>query len=515
MSTSDRREFFRHIRQHSRDGIGGPNVGRGDRDNRSRSPQHGNHSHRVHALRSLVVQRRLALRINREVPPTSQLLHQDVVLRRIKVLRVQVPHSCPHVGPRDIQQSATWAEAFITRAEVELGANAIRDSAEMWDWVLTTTFSGAGFAEIAARSLQVATRRFISHRFGLSGMWPRIVTARACDIAPHARKVLTKIIGQNMCIFGDVMTWATNLADVDLHQPVAPKINFNGMARCHTHGRCALFTMRGSGAHTMHIEIAGPPCPPWSRMGRRRRHMDMRFAPHQVWIRWALEIQPHCIIFENVEAYDLQILVANFDAQTWSLQACVLDPRVFGMPLARPRLYCVITLRRSTVWNTTLPLHVLLEKFTAVRVMSADMFFQDPDPLALRMPTAGEMERMHQYEDLPAGHRMHRSPVWDLSQGGQRPRGSLVDGALPTFTTSSGSFWHRIRREFLSPNMLMRAMGHVSDRHCAHAADLDVVDLRAAGASAARSVSLAGNGMHVQCVGACLLVVVLHVRVVL
>ena len=28
----------------------------------------------------------------------------------------------------------------------------------------------------------------------------------------------------------------------------------------------------------------------------------------------------------------------------------------------------------------------------------------------------------------------------------------------------------------------MRAMGHVSDRHCAHAADLDVVDLRAAGA---------------------------------
>ena len=109
--------------------------------------------------------------------------------------------------------------------------------------------------------------------------------------------------------------------------------------------------------HTMHLEIAGPPCPPWSRMGRRRRHMDMRFAPHQVWIRWALEIQPHCIIFENVEAHDLQILVANFDAQTWSLQACVLDPRVFGMPLARPRLYCVITLRRSTVWNTTLPLH--------------------------------------------------------------------------------------------------------------------------------------------------------------
>jgi hypothetical protein len=63
------------------------------------------------------------------------------------------------------------------------------------------------------------------------------------------------------------------------------------------------------------------------------------------------------------------------------------------MACTRARLYCIITLCRSTHWNTQLPLYAWLEMFTALRVMSAEVLFANPDPLAYRMPTAAEAHR--------------------------------------------------------------------------------------------------------------------------
>ena len=173
-------------------------------------------------------------------------------------------------------------------------------------------------------------------------------------------------------------------------------------------------------------------------------------------------------------------------------------------------MYCIITLRSAVTWNTQLPLHVLMQKLTAKRVMPADAYWDEPDAGAARPLTWAEQAHLRGYEGLPTHHRMSQAKVWDLHQSAERPRGSCVDGSLPCSTTHCGSMYHRTLKMFLSPRMLLRAMGHGSDQHCADAAGRDALDVRATRGT--KLQEMAGNAMHVPCVGACLMIVALHIR---
>ena len=239
---------------------------------------------------------------------------------------------------------------------------------------------------------------------------------------------------------------------------------------------------------------------------------DKRHCPHQIWVEYSRQALPHVIILEQVDTYDLQVVIENFPSAQWEIRACILDPRVFGIAMARCRVYCIITLRTAAMWNTDRPLHELIGKLAARQAMSADTFWDEPDAMALRSPTPAELHRLAEYETLPTYHRLSQVAVWDLAQGGGRPRGSNIDGALPCLTTHCRSMYHRQKKMFLSPHMLLRAMGHISDPHCAEAAGHSLLDMSATHCSIAQMEHMAGNAMHLPCIGACLMIVALHVR---
>ena len=423
--------------------------------------------------------------------------------------RVRVPFGTPFKGPQTLSEMAHWAGRFVAQVDIA-DTKAIGEAVQTMNWVMTSSFSGSGSAEIAAHCLLKAIRESI----GPEASQPRIAMRRVCDIAPHTHPVLSHVLQEDACVLTDIMDWPQSLRGVDLHQRVAPTLEFKEKVKCLKHGHCILVptTHRGPKARALHIEIGGPPCPPWSRMGKRRRESDRRHAPHQVWIAYLRKRRPHVIVIEEVDSYDPEIIAENFPSAEWDVRVCILDPRIFGIPMARRRIYAIVTLRDATYWNTTLPLHKLMQKLTSQRVASADVFWDEADIAAFREPTASEKTHHAEYETFPLHHRLAHAAVWDLAQGGQRPRGSCVDGALPTLTTHCGSMYHRKKQMFLSPHMLMRVMGHISDPHCAGAAGLPCMRDIGDHCSNAQMLQMAGNAMHAPCIGACLLIVALHVR---
>ena len=115
-----------------------------------------------------------------------------------------------------------------------------------------------------------------------------------------------------------------------------------------------------------------------------------------------------------------------------------------------------------------------------------------------------------EYDDLPADHRLHRCDLVDLSQQGVYKRGNLVGNGLPTFMCSSGSLYSRSRQQFLSATMMLEAMG-VPCREAHVEEGMGWLSIDAASLSHGEAVSLAGNGMSVQCVGAVLMIVAVGV----
>ena len=469
-------------------------------------------------LAGIAMQRRLALQqMARRVMGSegsaqgkASVAHKP---KRKRVHKVCVPFECQVTGPTSLRECAYWADRFMSQT-IATDTAAIADLATHMDWVITSCFSGTGAAEMAAHALVEAIRRLIATmpQRSHAALQPHVSCSRVCDQAPHTHKLLRHIVGPDTCIFDDMLQWATSSHGEDLQHRRAPALQFKRRVKCHTHGQCVLLPPVDKKSRALRIEVGGPPCPPWSRMGRRQTVGDKRHAPHQIFIELIRQERPDVAIIEQVEDYDVDIIFENLPAEEWEVRACILDPRIFGYALSRRRMYAIITLRSTVQWNTARPLHELMQALTAKRLMTADLYWDSPDQAALRPLTTGEQTRLAEYEAFPLHHRIAHARVWDLHQGGQRPRGSCVDGALPCFTTNCGSKYHRDKKMFLSPCMVMRAMGHVSDSDCAAAAGLRAMSDLPQQCSASHVLRMAGNSMHVPCIGACLMVVALHVR---
>ena len=524
--SSDRVEFLQHLcRQHhvpgSANGAAPWRCMALSRCTRLRQEQLS-----THRLRSIALQRQGALqRLRQEQLSTHRLptsLRQEAlrrlrlttavasapacVPRALQAVKVTTPFGCTFRGPVTLREASQWAARFVAQASAA-DPESIADIARTMKWVMTSSFSGCGSAEIAAHSICEAIRKSSS-----TSLQPSLIVLRTGDKAPHTHAVLRQIVGRDTCILGDVMKWPMTMAGLDLQQRAAPQIRFHCHVHCNRHGRCTLLPTIDKRDGALHVEVAGPPCPPWSRMGRNRKTKDPRHCPHQIWVEYMRQWQPDVIIMEEVDTYDVGIIAENFPNKIWEVRCALLDPRVFGMSMARRRVYIIITLRRTTHWKTQEPLHMLLQKLSCLRIMTVDTYWDDHDAAALRPLSTGEKKRKKQYEQLPGTHRLAHAKVWDLAQSTVRPRGSTVDCALPCFTTHCASTFHREKSMLLSPFMLLRAMGHIADPHCAEAAGLPCLSDLGNHCSNAHMARMAGNAMHVPCVGACLFIVAWHVR---
>ena len=296
--------------------------------------------------------------------------------------------STSHHAPSTVHDTFAWADPYISRLQTYLGPKAFSKGFAT-PWSFRSTFTGAACAEIAALSLQTAAKKR-----GLTSF--QVHLSRACDVSPLCRRLLLCQSFAKQCVFGSIEDWMSSGSEVLpshlRHVADAPLINFRRLGTCHRHGGECQINPPLPHHRCLVIEVSGPPCPPWSRFGKKRGVDDPRFVPHQIWVAAMLQQKPDVIVFENVDAYPLHILNESFTSELWDVQACRLDPTDFGVPMARPRIYAVIINRSRARWTTQLPLHELLSVMTATPTLSIQEYFAIGSQPS-RSLTVGEVHR--------------------------------------------------------------------------------------------------------------------------
>jgi len=298
-------------------------------------------------------------------------------------------------GPATLDESFRWAHHGLARLAKHVPAAQLRAAVSTLHWSFTTAFSGVGCAEFAAEFLSGAAKQF-ALRHGCK-VPPGTLFHRACDSRNSCRRALLQRNFPKQCVFGKVEEW---LVDVPSELPPrlldAPELNFKESAFCYRHGQQCPLRSAAIPQGAIPVEVAGPPCPPWSRFGKRHGVTDHRFFPHQIWLSFVLQMAPWVVVFENVDTYDLWVLAENCDHKLWHLQACLLDPRDFGISMGRLRLYAVLLYKPRVMWNTSTPFHGLLSQLMASPVMGIADFFQyaHADPSASRALTSTEQRRL-------------------------------------------------------------------------------------------------------------------------
>ncbi len=440
--------------------------------------------------------------------PSPPLREAPPLCKRVRTLGVT------HTGPTRVSETFHIAEVLLQRMTRAVGAEVLRHKLEAWSWQLGTTFTGAMIPEIAAKCLRKASIAWLLNHSAHSGqvVFPALRWGCAADINPKCQALVRHVFGETRCMFSDVMLWVSQSVTPEALRQQPPEGDMLRSSHCCVHKCfCPLPSAETLLQGFLDVEVAGPPCPPWSRMGKRLGTEDPRFLLHQVWVMTLRRRRPRIAIFENVDAYPVSMLVNNF-ADMYDIAYCKVDPRNFGIAMSRSRVYAILLLRGAMKWTTTTPLQTLLAHLGAQPVMQGVDYFVDPDVLSHRVLSGGEKTRLRQYECLPAGHRLKDAPIWDLHQSTKRARGSLRDGSLPTLTLACSSLFRPSRRDFLSPRQALRAMGFPMSAEDCRACDMEPIDFDSLGILPSDLSHMAGNGMHIACVLALMLVAIVFVE---
>ena len=79
----------------------------------------------------------------------------------------------------------------------------------------------------------------------------------------------------------------------------------------------------------------------------------------------------NALLIENVPEYSPAVVRSELPA-TWDLKSCVIDPRIFGLPAARSRIYLVAWDTTKVFWRSEIQIEDIIEALTA---RDASIFF--------------------------------------------------------------------------------------------------------------------------------------------
>ncbi|CAE7219727.1 unnamed protein product [Symbiodinium sp. CCMP2592] len=363
--------------------------------------------------------------------------------------------------------------------------------------VVTSSFSGVGFAELGLQSLLASKNHDLKVK-------------RQVEINRHCREVLLSR-NHSGCVFDDIQALVPDFEMGTAAKP--PRCRSSAVkAYCHQHARlCPVAPKKMLGQ--LHLEVAGPPCPPWSRFGCRRGESDIRHRAHDAWVSLCRQEEPDLILFENVVGYKLELLDKNF-ADKYRVLPEILDPRLFGAPMSRPRVYSLLV-HKSLDWKGTEASWLLdAVKAAGGEVHSSDssstydnrIYAELPDDGSRRHMTSKEHARLEAYNGLK---RLGEATVVDLTQSAKKPVASLVDGALPVLRTSCRGLYMRHAQQFLSCFQLLRAMGYPV--HPSDAAQMSLGHCPLPSLPKEKLFTMIGNGMFPACVALAVLTAMLHI----
>ena len=209
---------------------------------------------------------------------------------------------------------------------------------------VSTSFSGIGTAEHAARFLKHASGSIFGRAVSLNFV-------SACDNKRSNRDVIGSLL-PGACIYKDILD-ASAVAK-ELFEQAPQAVDFKSTwdllvaAGAHLRARrCAPCGCHCPSPTAIDVEIAGPPCQPWSSLGSRLGKNSRLVIIILVWFLLLRATQPLVVIFENVVGFDMELL-QHCLGSLYHIVALKVRPCHVGFTrVARRRLYCVLYLRKK------------------------------------------------------------------------------------------------------------------------------------------------------------------------
>ena len=245
------------------------------------------------------------------------------------------------------------------------------------------------------------------------------------------------------------------------------------------------------------VVVSGIPCEDYSSYGSHRGLAGPTGLLVVIWVRLMQQHVPRFIVIEEVKPFlkkCLPLLVrSDMLGSLYSFSYECMDPRLLNLPVGRPRLYCILarkldcTLSRPlSDMRSTIPPLAPLDRTGMDYYYSAD---GAPSITLHLQRNLADYVLLYGFEDN----------AFDLTQTpSKRPRTLLQSLALPVITRSCRLFSTRHHRLLTGIEALV-AQGWPP--HSAHACyDPDLLS-RFARLRPSTTTSLAGNGMHLGCIG--------------
>lgn len=419
----------------------------------------------------------------------------------------QASHLPP--GPACPAQCFQWPECFFTTMCHLLGPPAVFDAVKDVHWDVHTCFSGMGCPEVALQMLEAGLRRvgpdFHSIKLDIS-------MGKAADLNKDCRKVLcTNYVGR--CVFGDVRGFVKSGKTLN-------SMTLQSECYCYTHSKdCPLDVSEVTKTGRVNVMVAGPPCTPWSKRGKRQGNKDPQAHTHLIWAKYVLEQKFDIVVFECV--YDDEVLrnVVKVFGKEYDIQDAKLSAHSLGYCVSRVRLYVIMVRKAGRCsWTSKMSLDGMMKALLRRVVMKASDTFMLTSAELTELASQNHKSKVTD-DDFTKSEMKHKAAyevkcpdkvVWDLSQNPSFSANTeLKSGALPNLTTNCGSLYSTQLRRTMHPFELLLNQGIPATEQAAKASHTPRIHFPV---SSQAIIKMAGNGMHVPCVGAVLLCAMLCVK---
>ena len=388
-----------------------------------------------------------------------------------------------------VKQVFKLEKHMLAAVKAKYPGQAARALSKLEDSIITTSFSGCGLAEISIMALGPVT------------LGPALDWDKSCQAILGARF-------PDRCLFNDI-------SEVKKMKP----------AYCHCHHQLCSPVVTAPKSNGFRIELAGLPCPPWSAFGKGLGTKDERYKSHKDWQSKIKKDPPDIIVFENVTRFEMRLL-RNALGKEYGIKVSTLDPpQLFQVPMARPRLYFILYLKKTCRWIGPEGDDWLAGIIEAVQIprtipeggkldvsMLAETLDQADHPVATREKTNSEEKHFKLYKEAVHQGDLRHTVAWDLHQNPtERPVTERLDGSLMTLRRNCGSIYMVQEKKFLTPRQLLRMMGWPVLEEDSKALGLPHVAVPSS-ISGPQLCSMAGNGMFGPCSALTILAALLWVE---
>ena len=243
-------------------------------------------------------------------------------------------------GPCNLAQMFKWPSWYLHQMCKCHSPSYVLNVLKSLKWHVTTAFSGMGCPEIALEMIAAGVKALGPD---FSDINLAIKYGTSVDKNKECRKVLMENC-KDRCVFGDILDWVAKGKSMRSWE-------LKEVAACERHQKQCHIMAPSNNATMIKVMVAGPPCTPWSKRGKRKGNKDPQAQTHLVWAKFVLLHRFDIVIFECV--YDTEVLsnVEKTFGQEYHIKHGKVSAESLGFCVSRVRLYVIMHRKGKLQWS--------------------------------------------------------------------------------------------------------------------------------------------------------------------